>query len=181
MLHLRTEEAKFTSSDGGTLTDPDHRNKMLSNFMAPQTLLLRVDAQVMLIKNVDEQLVNGTMGRVTRFVDPTTYGAETGYDIVNGAGATNAIPKKSAANNLVYPEVEFSLANGGKRKVLVSPETWKVELPSGEVQVSRTQVLSRFCLLGCNLLTSCGEVSADSCVGNEYPQITGADAGPCQG
>jgi ATP-dependent DNA helicase PIF1 len=31
---------------------------------------LKIDAQVMLIKNVDETLVNGTMGRVLRFTDP---------------------------------------------------------------------------------------------------------------
>ncbi|KAF5362473.1 hypothetical protein D9756_002301 [Leucocoprinus leucothites] len=138
MQHLETEELKFVSSDGGTLVDPDHRNKMLSNFMAPKELRLRIDAQVMLIKNVDEQLVNGTMGRVTRFIDPVSYTAETGYDIANGAGATNAIPKKSGTGAR-YPEVEFSLANGQKRLVLVTPETWKVELPSGEIQVSRTQ------------------------------------------
>ncbi|KAF8449003.1 hypothetical protein L210DRAFT_939411 [Boletus edulis BED1] len=27
-----------------------------------------------------------------------------------------------------------------KREVLVTPENWKVELPSGEIQVSRTQL-----------------------------------------
>lgn len=140
MQRLLTEELKFLSSDGGTMTDPDQRNKMLSNFMAPRELRLRVDAQVMLIKNVDEQLVNGTMGRIKRFIDPTTYTTETGYDTANGTGATNAIPKKS--NTTVrYPEVEFSLANGERRNVLVTPETWKVELPSGEIQVSRTQVI----------------------------------------
>ncbi len=50
MQRLLTEELKFLSSDGGTMTDPDQRNKMLSNFMAPRELRLRVDAQVMLIK-----------------------------------------------------------------------------------------------------------------------------------
>lgn len=119
---------------------------MLSNFMAAKELRLRVDAQVMLIKNVDEQLVNGTMGRVIRFIDPVSYTAETGHDTVNGVGATSAIPKKSSPSSR-WPEVEFSLANGGKRTVLVTPETWKVELPSGEVQVSRLQVvLPRLCL-----------------------------------
>ncbi|KXN87451.1 ATP-dependent DNA helicase pfh1 [Leucoagaricus sp. SymC.cos] len=139
MQRLRTQELKFLSTDGGTLTDPDHRNKMLSNFMAPKELRLRIDAQVMLIKNVDEQLVNGTMGRVIQFIDPATYTLETGYDTANGAGATNAIPKKSATG-VCYPLVEFSIANGGPRTVLVTPETWKVELPNGEVQVSRVQL-----------------------------------------
>lgn len=148
MQRLLTEELKFLSSDGGTITDPDQRTKMLSNFMAPRELRLRVGAQVMLIKNVDEQLVNGTMGRVKRFIDPTSYTTETGYDLANGIGATGAISKKSS-NSVRYPEVEFSLANGERRNVLVTPERWKVELPSGETQVSRTQViLSCFRCLG---------------------------------
>lgn len=139
MQRLLTEEVKFLAADGGVLTDPEQRNKMLSNFMAPKELRLRADAQVMLIKNVDEQLVNGTMGRVKDFVDPISYANETGYDTANGAGATGAVPKKPPSGTR-YPRVVFSLANGEQRTVLVTPETWKVELPNGEVQVSRTQV-----------------------------------------
>jgi ATP-dependent DNA helicase PIF1 len=139
MQRLLTDEVKFVAVDGGTLTDPEQRNKMFSNFMAPKELRLRVNAQVMLIKNVDEQLVNGTMGRVLRFVDPGAYADETGYDTTNGEGATGAIPKR--ASSARYPEVEFCLANGQQRKTLVTPETWKVELPNGEIQVSRLQVL----------------------------------------
>lgn len=128
--------------DAGNLIDPEQRNKLLSNFMAPKDLRLRVNAQVMLIKNVDEQLVNGTMGRVLRFVDPGAYADETGFDTTNGEGATGAIPKRASTTQ--YPEVEFCLANGQQRKTLVTPELWKVELPNGDVQVSRLQVLLPF-------------------------------------
>jgi ATP-dependent DNA helicase PIF1 len=144
MQRLHTEEVRFQAFDGGTLKGTEQGIKMLSNFMAPKELCLRVDAQVMLIKNVDEQLVNGTMGRVKRFIDPANYATETGHDISNGVGATNAIPKRSA-NIYRHPEVEFSLPSGSKRTVLVTQETWKVELPNGEIQVSRTQVLLPSC------------------------------------
>jgi ATP-dependent DNA helicase PIF1 len=125
---------------------------MLANFMAPQKLILRLDAQVMLIKNADENLVNGSVGRVVRFVDPAVYGTE--FDEVNdemsfsnstviGAGPQvgTAAKKRGASAGMVklYPVVEFSLSNGGRRSCLVLPEVWKVELPNGDVQVSRTQ------------------------------------------
>jgi ATP-dependent DNA helicase PIF1 len=110
---------------------------MLANFMAPKTLTLRLDAQVMLIKNTDDMLVNGTMGKVVQFVDTATY-EKAGEEILGGGkdGKKNITLKGITR----YPVVEFILSNGYKRKVLVLPEVWKVELPNGEVQVSRTQV-----------------------------------------
>lgn len=146
MARLSTEEERYIASDGGTLADENQRQKMLSNFMAPQQLKLRLDAQVMLIKNVDEMLVNGSMGRIVRFVDPAQYGEEGGATL--GGGSTNTAPSskggssKKAPTGPVkrYPIVDFLLSNGQHRQVLVLPESWKVELPNGETQVSRTQV-----------------------------------------
>jgi ATP-dependent DNA helicase PIF1 len=148
MVHLRTEEEIFRSSDGGSIQDMAQRERMLGNFMAPQRLTLRIGAQVMLIKNVDENLVNGSMGKVLRFVDPAVYGTSEdpestmpGAGVVGAASSTGAKKAQTAATVGVkrYPVVEFDLHNG-KRRLLVMPEIWKVELPSGEVQVSRTQV-----------------------------------------
>src|SRR6266545_8038927 len=73
MQKLETVGDHFTALDGGSLQDPMQREKLLSNFMAPRLLHLRVDAQVMLIKNLDDTLVNGSMGRIVRFVDPAIY------------------------------------------------------------------------------------------------------------
>lgn len=146
MSRLQTQEMPFTASDGGSIQDPNQREKMLSNFMAPQRLVLRVDAQVMLIKNIDDTLVNGSMGRVLRFSDTLEVGDESSKGDMGAIGATtsNTSGKKPVSSGGItkgrqYPVVEF-LVPGGKRRVLVQPETWKVELPSGEVQVSRTQV-----------------------------------------
>ena len=41
--------------------------------MAPQLLELKKDAQVMLIKNMDENLVNGSLGKVSGFMSEATY------------------------------------------------------------------------------------------------------------
>lgn len=141
MSHLQTEQKEYRASDGGTITDPIQRDKMLANFMAPKNLVLRVGAQVMLIKNIDETLVNGSMGKILRFVDPALYGTE--YDDVDGSGNTGkpkSERKKTATTNMLMPLVEFAVPNRGRREALIVTETWKVELPSGEVQVSRIQV-----------------------------------------
>lgn len=138
MSVLTTEQKEFLASDAGTVTDSTQREKMLSNFMAPKRLALRVNAQVMLIKNLDDSLVNGSMGKVLRFVNPSLY--QTDYDNVDANGRAKTEKKKPATNDMLLPLVEFILPNKMKREVLVAPENWKVELPNGEVQVSRTQV-----------------------------------------
>ena len=75
---------------------------MLARFIALKRLTLRVGAQVMMIKNIDETIVNGSMGRVLRFE------FEKGYR---------------------YPVVEFFLHDGIKKQMLVKPETWEDEIP----------------------------------------------------
>ena len=155
MATLKTTNQFFLATDGGSIQDPAHREKLLSNFMAPPRLELKIDAQVMLIKNVDETLVNGTMGRVLRFADPTTFGTEADSDLegvvaasASGQGLRKGPPSTAAIPGKGYPVVEFVLPQGRTRRVLVMPETWKVELPSGEVQVSRTQVYLLFLFFG---------------------------------
>ena len=103
----------------------------------------------MLIKNMDDTLVNGSMGRVLGFSDPATYGKEG--DETYTTPSTNPASSSKASSSAkgsatarvgqtLYPIVEFIIPNGGRRKVMVVPEQFKVELPSGEVQASRTQV-----------------------------------------
>jgi len=158
MSRLNTHQMTFKAKDGGSILDMMQKEKMLSNFMAPKILTLRIDAQVMLIKNMDDTLVNGSMGRVLRFVDEAAYGTEADPDFqfgddVLGSGSTtiNAAVKKPSGAALpqnLCPVVEFVLPSGSKRRTLVKHDTWKVELPSGEVQVSRNQVrVSFYCVV----------------------------------
>ncbi|KAJ7897948.1 hypothetical protein B0H14DRAFT_2557461 [Mycena olivaceomarginata] len=103
----------------------------------------------MLIKNLDETLVNGSMGRVLRFCDQATY--RTDRDIKGSEGQVETLaltsstatkkPASAAAPGVRYPIVEFSLPNGGMRTLLITPDMFKVELPTSEVQASRNQLL----------------------------------------
>jgi ATP-dependent DNA helicase PIF1 len=140
MHSLTGNPQTYFANDGGTIADADQRAKLLSNMMAPTHLQLKINSQVMLIKNTDETLVNGSMGHVLGFFDPATYAK-------NIAGVAEEQDKKGKKKDSaplgvqVYPLVRFPIPGTNTfREVLVQPETWKVELPSGEVQASRTQV-----------------------------------------
>lgn len=63
----------FRAIDGGALEDRELREKLLQNFLAPKELQLKIGAQVMMIKNIDATLVNGSLGKVIDFIDPETY------------------------------------------------------------------------------------------------------------
>lgn len=69
----------FKAIDGGDLQDKDLRDKLLQNFLSPQILHLKPGAQVMMIKNIDATLVNGSLGKVIDFMDADTY---LFYDVI---------------------------------------------------------------------------------------------------
>ncbi|EGN96754.1 hypothetical protein SERLA73DRAFT_140503, partial [Serpula lacrymans var. lacrymans S7.3] len=85
----------------------------------------------MLIKNVDETLVNGSIGKVIAFADPAFYGTNMASDAKK--------PAKVGQASMDMPVVAFSVPNREARETIITPEVWKVELPSGEIQVARTQ------------------------------------------
>lgn len=69
---LKGESQIFKAIDSGSLPT-DQRQTVLNNFLAPQKLFLKKNAQVMCIKNFDESLVNGSLGQVVNFMDRDTY------------------------------------------------------------------------------------------------------------
>lgn len=112
--------------------------------MAPHRLSLRIDAQVMLIKNMDETLVNGSIGRIVNFVDPELYADTNPFGFGGGGGGEpDWEDENDEEDAALYPLVEFVLPRGATRRVVITPEVWKSELPNGEVQVSRNQVRAR--------------------------------------
>lgn len=137
MQTLRGEMHTYWASDTGS-ADKEYRDKQLSNLMAPPELQLRIDSQVMLIKNTDETLVNGSMGKVVKFVDPATWNKQ---EIPEEEGKPKN-PKSAVVGGVKYPLVKFPIQGhpGQYREVMIQPETWKIELPNGEVQASRSQV-----------------------------------------
>lgn len=63
---LPGETYTYTALDEGE--EPfEKMQKTLDNLMAPRTLTLKLDAQVMLLKNMDVGLVNGSVGKVVAF------------------------------------------------------------------------------------------------------------------
>lgn len=147
----------FEARDGGSITDKQMRDKLLSNCMAPPVLSLKKGAQVMLIKNLDESLVNGSLGKVVGFMD------EAQLELLRQSEATEAFEAMESGHEEMaklrkklrakadpdglgggagrkWPYVRFSNADGTSRSILCQPESWKIELPNGEVQASRSQV-----------------------------------------
>ena len=140
---------RFASMDTG---DPNFRDKLLANMMAPVNLELKKGAQVMLIKNMDDTLVNGSLGKVVGFMSENAFELSSdgyGSDVdpeskfkkrVNAFSNALEQSAKAKNDNYEYPLVKFRAVDGSERDLLCVPEDWKVELPTGEVQASRKQV-----------------------------------------
>lgn len=157
MANLGGKSYDFIAEDGGSILDKVQRDKLLSNCMAPQSMTLKKGAQVMLIKNIDESLVNGSIGKVVAFMDEKMYDIyhedEDGFqavetmdlneeDMTESRKKLRAMISKDLAGGTsrMWPLVRFSIADGTTRDLLCVRELWKIELPNGEVQASRQQV-----------------------------------------
>lgn len=156
LAQLQGKEYIFEARDGGTIIDKVQRGKLLQNCMASELIVLKKGAQVMLIKNIDESLVNGSIGRVVGFMSEAAFdryhqdeeGQDESFDgaVANDSNAIHRADSKSAQLNggfstsRDFPVVRFVLPDGASRDLLCQPESWKVELPNGEVQASRSQI-----------------------------------------
>lgn len=156
MRKLGGEAWEFAAIDGGQMQDVKQRDKLLENCMAPQNLVLKKGAQVMLIKNIDETLVNGSIGKIVAFMDEQTFDyyddheeefTSTAPDIDKdgkpraGKIDLNKFANKGAGSVTArYPVVRFLVPDGTTRDLLCCRETWKIEQPNGEVLASRSQI-----------------------------------------
>ena len=108
---LQSPPVSYGARDSGSAT-PDKRKAVLAGMMVPERLVLKKGAQVMLVKNVDDQrgLVNGAVGRVLGFfVAPRGKSegvvrnvklSEDGKSVVFGSeGKENAKPNTSSSTN----------------------------------------------------------------------------------
>ena len=148
---LNTDGWTYNAVDSGAVTDPIQREKLLANFMAPESICLKINAQVMLIKNLDETLVNGSMGKVIGF----DHKALAYFDLQGRwkeGGDLEGLDSEEREKRLKLrsrletgakpnPVVQFKVPGGGARDLLVVEDQFKNELPNGEVQAQRSQVI----------------------------------------
>lgn len=151
LRELPGEIHRYEALDSG---DPAIREKLLSNMMAPKTLELKKGAQVMLIKNMDETLVNGSLGTVIGFSTESSFEIAGGMDVDNGSGDDEPVDRnvkkrlaafsreldRNPGLDKKWPLVQFHAVDGSSRTLLCISEPWKVETPTGEVQASREQL-----------------------------------------
>lgn len=96
----RSNSSKLNTLGGGFRTfdaletgsaERDLRDKLLENLMVPKKLTLKAGAQVMMLKNMDPNLVNGSIGVVVGFMSPHNFvAAENAADLDNIQGKQRA-------------------------------------------------------------------------------------------
>lgn len=69
LRELPGDDVIFVAKDTGK----DHMLKNLENTMAMKKLILKEDAQVMMLKNINENVVNGSVGRVLAFLSSAVF------------------------------------------------------------------------------------------------------------
>lgn len=119
MASLAGPSFKYEARDTGA-APPEKRAKLLDAMVAPRMLELKEDAQVMLIKNVDESLVNGSVGKILGFYTPAVCLAS-----LTPAISVTPQTKKEGASSTAKPKSssqDSSKTNGFVRNVQVGPD-----------------------------------------------------------
>lgn len=119
----------------------------INSFMAVEKLELKVGAQVMAIKNIDADLVNGSVGKVIGFGYDHDDDNDDDSFAVKGEDGFEPDRKKlklamavGTGKAEMAPRVEFKLHNGDMRTVTMKREDWSVEDSSRVITASRNQV-----------------------------------------
>lgn len=129
---LKGEEIVFHAIDSG---DP----RKMQSCLAPPIMTLKEHAQVMLLKNMDADLVNGSIGVVIGFVGRGRYTKkETLARLRTPNRQKDAYLDEGGELDMStpYPIVKFT----GGRTLLLERESWTVELPGGKESASRSQI-----------------------------------------
>lgn len=136
--------------------------KIDQHCIAPQLVKLREGAQVMMLKNIDSTVVNGSIGRVVGFMSQSDFsgaktsgkGASSVYD-ERALGVTSDLSDPVNARKCErlrqltelhgksearWPLVRFMTPSNLPRYMLVMPESWGIQTQEGDVLASRVQI-----------------------------------------
>ena len=154
---LKGEEKVYLAQDkvyGSSNPEDLRKSTYLQNFMAAEKLVIKEGAQVMLIKNLDTDLVNGTIGRVIKIGIPELQDDDdederllddgidpTGARIRQPDDARRRKIAADAAKGLIEhaPYVEWQTPAGPQSRWMTREE-FKVEDNAGKELASRKQV-----------------------------------------
>ncbi|OJD30801.1 dna repair and recombination protein pif1 [Diplodia corticola] len=133
MHNIKKAVNTYHAIDGGIITDTATRQKLLADCTAPEVLQIKENAQVMLIKNINKTLVNGSLGRVVGFANKHTF--IRGQWTTQPPDQTHHWRAKLQPSLLVdcekdlpvFPVVRFQLPSGDARTELCEPAEWSVE------------------------------------------------------
>lgn len=136
----------------------DTRAKALDDLAAPPLLKLRMGCQVMLTKNLDDELINGSTGKVIgfctrrayqedvddRWVGPNAFGLPLDHNLL-GSQERPEPPKKRAKrekfdDEIEFPVVRFMVNENQTRDRLMSRVVVRAEWPDGKLKASREQI-----------------------------------------
>lgn len=110
---------KYEARDSGS-AHPEKRTKLLESMVATRLLELKQDAQVMLIKNVDESLVNGTVGKVLGFYNVPVCLASSG---IPSDESSSPVKKESTPKPKSSSQESAGKLAGSVRNVQVGPDS----------------------------------------------------------
>lgn len=124
LSQINAPEHRFLAIDSGS--GGTKRSKSSSDQFkqcpAPQELVLKVGAQVMLIKNLTPKLTNGTVGTVVNIIVQP---------------ADKSMPGSSDRKT---PVVRFDLQDKSVKTTIVHRVPWEIKAPSGSIQCCRKQI-----------------------------------------
>jgi hypothetical protein len=131
----------------------------------------------MMIKNIDDTLVNGTIGKVTAFMTEEEWAKYLGQR--GDAPAAEENSETKSKKPVRWPVVNFKIPGTVDkfREELVKSEVFKVEGVNGVIEASRAQVSTASLLDPLDSLTLLASLVGSSCtgLGSVHPQVARAD------
>lgn len=138
--HLNTEAHTYVAMEypgidsKGERVSKEHMERLLERLVVPNTIQLKVGAQVMLIKNlIPGELVNGSVGQVVRFCTSAEAIKESTETVKpDGIGGAKSAPP----SDRVWPVVRFIRG----REMMCIPQDFTVNNADGGMEARRVQL-----------------------------------------